>query len=454
MQQKIRSFFSEKFQDRNLLILGYGKEGKSTYQFIRSLLPEAPLTIADQGLSLMEDKQIDADDFVDYYLGDTYLDALEHCDYIIKSPGISLKDIQIDSSTVVTSQTDLFVELFRNQIVGVTGTKGKSTTVTLIRHILEAKGKEVFLLGNIGKPAFESISDLKEESIVVLEMSSHQLEYCQHSPKYAIILNLFQEHLDHYSSYLHYQNAKLNVCKWQKEGDRVYYCCDNELLVDRMEELALSSISFSFGSSLSSGIRFDADEQRISLHGDSFAFEEQEFHLKGLHNRVNSLSAIAVAFDLGVSIPDAVSLSQSFKGLPHRMEYVGLYAQRHFYNDSIATIPEASLMALQSIESVNTLVIGGFDRGIDYASYLHSLVNSSLSAIILLGELTDSFYSALQGEFNGELRKASSMYEAVKLCFELTPKKGTCLLSPAASSYDQFKNFEDRGNQFKALVTS
>ena len=186
-----------------ILILGFGAEGKSTYQFIRNLLPTKKLAIADQkSINKLENPTLANDQFLIIHEGANYLQTIDKCSLIFESPGISFKNLDLKNQRhKITSQIDFFLRFFGKQTIGITGTKGKSTTTSLIYHVLKSAGKEAFIAGNIGKPVLELISDFTPNSIAVIEMSSHQLEFVNHAPHIGLLLNIYPEHLDHYNGF-------------------------------------------------------------------------------------------------------------------------------------------------------------------------------------------------------------------------------------------------------------
>ena len=219
-------------ENKTILILGFGKEGESTYNFLRGNFPEKKLFIADKNkeiinthVALMEDINLELS------LGEGYLNGIDKYDLIIKAPGISFKGIDISKfQSKLTSQLELFLEYIDIKTIGITGTKGKSTTSTLMYQILKDQNYSTFLIGNIGQPIFNKILEMNEKSVVVIELSSHALEYVKKSPNIAILLNIYEEHLDHYDSLEKYIAAKFNVAKFQTEQDFFIYN-DNNLLI-------------------------------------------------------------------------------------------------------------------------------------------------------------------------------------------------------------------------------
>ena len=217
----------EYLANKEIVILGFGREGKTMYKFLRKHFPEKNITIADKRDFTNNNEELDK---VKTIIGDDYLNNLEKYDLIIKSPGISLKDI--DKTKIldkITCQLDLFLRFYdRCNIIGITGTKGKSTTSTLMYEVLKAQKEDVKFLGNIGIPIFEVIEEINENTNIVLELSSHALEFVRKSPNIAIMLNVFPEHLDYYNSYEEYVRAKFNIAKFQKESDCFVYNMDNQ----------------------------------------------------------------------------------------------------------------------------------------------------------------------------------------------------------------------------------
>lgn len=400
---------------KSILILGFGREGKSTYEFVKKYVRYTSLGIADKNEIKVPEK---------VYFGEDYLDAVRGYDVVIKSPGISFFGIE-DEESIVTSQTELMLKADRENVVGITGTKGKSTTTTLIYNILNQAGVDVRLIGNIGVPPFSCLEDIDDDTKLVCEMSSHQLENLKVSPHISVILNIFEEHLDHYKSYEDYQLAKVNIFRYQTERDVVVYSKENELVKGYIDKYA---------------------------NGKKLAFPydyDVETKLIGEHNKKNIMAARLVAKEFGVSEEKIREVVKDFSGLAHRLEFVGEFDGIKYYNDSISTIPEATINALESLNDVDTVIIGGLDRGIHYDEFAKYLMNSKVRNIILAYDTGKRIFEKMG--CNGAIL-VNDLDEAVKVAKEVTKKGKTCLLSPAAASYGFFKNFEERGNRFKELV--
>ena len=402
-------------QGRRILIAGYGREGRSAESLIRRLVPEVQYTIADGN------EQIAAE-------------AAKGYDLIIKSPGVPMR---VMGGVECSSLTDIFLQVYGDMTIGVTGTKGKSTTASLIHHLLPGS----ILAGNIGIPLFDILDQLQEDSVVVAELSCHQLENIHRGPHIAVLLNLYQEHLDHYDDYMGYKMAKMQIALRQHEGDHFFYCTDND---------ELCSLVKSYESSVKSCLHpysikdFDAEEGLLL----------EACPLAGEHNRSNALVACRVAA-LATCRPIStfnVQLS-TFHGLRHRLELVGTYRGITFYNDSISTIPAATIAALDSLPGVQTLILGGFDRGIDYMPLAEFLKDNSVKNIAFVGQAGRRIYKYLSPlTFHLSTLLEDDYGRIVQWCYRVTTPGSICLLSPAAASYDSFKNFEERGDTFVKLV--
>ncbi len=419
MKQDIIDFLKNK----RILILGYGREGRSALNYIQTNLPDAEYALADQSKVQLENIQT--------YCGANYLDAVRNYDLIIKSPGIPTHDfIAADQLPKVTSLTDLFLRFRKNTIIGVTGTKGKSTTSSLIHHILRTTEKNSILIGNIGIPCFDAIDQLQEDTIVVFEMSCHQLEFIAASPQIAILLNLYDEHFDHYAKPEDYFTAKKNIYKYQSSKDTLIYG-------DIFQHASREEIAH-------------LPMHKIDLFKDDIA-DSSEIHtnLVGQHNQINIRAAIAACEAVGLSKEVILPTIESFHGLPHRLQFVGKYRNIKFYNDSIATAQEAVINAVTALKDVDTLLLGGMDRGLNYQKLVDFLRQSSVRNIILLPETEQVFQRFFnEAPYSQRLIPVANMEDAVDVAFEVTAENHSCLLSPAAASYNTYKNFEERGDDF------
>lgn len=444
----------EYLENKKILILGFGKEGISTYKFIRKHFPNKKIYIADK--TNANEEIILKDKNVDINFGDNYLDNLKDFDIIMKTPGISFANINIESfKEKIKSQLELFLEFIDVTTIGVTGSKGKSTTSSLIYQILKDQNKDTVLMGNIGVPVFDCIEDIRESTIVVLEMSSHQLEYMDVSPNIAILLNIYEEHLDHYKSIKEYAEAKINIGRFQKENDYFIYNVDNKIIKECIDEIeTLNDIKYevSYNGNLSND-----NSNKVYIKDDYIYINENKVYnindkrnLLGNHNLNNIMFVLAVCNILKLNLKKAKETISNFKGLEHRMEYVGKYNNIIYYNDSIATIPEATINSIRALKNVDTLILGGMDRGISYNEFIKFLNSGVVRNLICMPDTGYKIADSLNCSSN--IYKVETLEEAVELSKKITIKDKICLLSPAAASYGFFKNFVEKGNKYKELV--
>lgn len=418
----------KRLRGKKILIAGFGREGKSTLAFLNKYLPHAIVGIADKNESAFQN--IDKERY-SLYFGDNYLSDANNYDILIKTPGISLKNMEIDSS-LISSQTDLFLEAFHNQVIGVTGTKGKSTTSSLIYHLLKESGQDAIIAGNIGIPVFDCIRDINRRTIIVYELSAHQLQFINQSPHVGILLNVFEEHLDHFGTFENYKQSKINVLRYMNDSDIAVL--NNSLCLElaTMEKRIVDFENYNF---------------------DDYDIKWDKIPLIGSHNKLNIKAALSACHSFGLSISELVPHLYTFKPLEHRQEYVGTFNGLKFFNDSISTIPQATIAALSTIKNVNFLLLGGFDRGINYEPLAIYLKNNPVSYILVTGEAGKSIQNQLQIiGYKGNIIEYTDMESAFAILKDFSKQTDVCLLSPAAASYDRYKNFEERGNIFKELA--
>ncbi len=431
-------------KQRKILILGFGREGRSTYQFIRQHLPTQPLTVADQRTDFW---QID-DPYTTVVAGPQYLDGLEAYDLIIKAPGISLAKIDTTSFRAkITSQLELFLECFDLPVIGVTGTKGKSTTSSLIYQILQDQQVPSLLLGNIGAPVFEHLTELNPDQTIVLEMSSHQLEFMRRSPHIALLLNAYEEHLDHYASFADYVEAKCQIFRHQSSQDYLIYNFDNQVLREFVQNPVAQTYRISLAHRDGSDVYLQDGE--VFFRQTPIYAAESPRQLLGDYNLQNIMFALTVAELLGLDLARAQQTIAEFKTLRHRLELVSEHNGVRYYDNSIGTVPMATMAAMQALRDVDTLIIGGMDRGLDYTEFAQFLNQDAVRHVICTPVTGHQIAEKLLPE---KVQLVEDLAEAVQRASELTAPGKICLLSPTAASYGAFKNFEEKGDLFQKLV--
>jgi len=438
---------SKDLKNKKIVILGFGREGRDTFNFLRENFPEKEIGIADMldlsSLSRESQKIIENDQKTATHLGGDYLEKIKDYEVIVKSPGVPPYIIEpyITKRQRVTSQTEIFFKECPGKIIGVTGTKGKSTTVALINKVLKDNGFNSYLVGNIGKPALSFLESATPEDIYVYEMSSHQLIGLKDSPYIAVLLNIFPEHLDYYKDFSEYADAKANITYHQTKKDYLVYDARNKTV----KEIAKKSKA-----------------QKIAV--SSVKLKETNFPLKGKFNLKNIKAAIAVTKLFNVPRKKIIKSIQDFKPLPYRLEYLGTYKGIKFYNDALSTIPEATMAALDALgEDVETILLGGYDRGISFKKLVKKLLKSKIKTLIFFQTTGDIIWRELIKQQESSNPKESiaekynafmvqNMKDAVKLSFKYTHKGKICLLSTASPSFGIFRDYREKGDLFKKYV--
>ena len=433
----------ERLKKEKVLILGFGKEGRDVFNFLRKLFPEKPLGIADKNPNCRMQIKGSRLENVEWHLGENYLKALKNYEIIIKSPGIPIHLPEIEESYKkgkIASQTEIFLQNFPGKVVGVTGTKGKSTTTSLIYKILKEGGKKVHIGGNIGKPVLNYLFSLKKDDIFVYEMSSHQLYNLKISPHVAVFLNIYPEHLDYYKDFNEYLMAKANITLWQKKEDFLIYNFNDK----NIREIAKKSKAKKIPIKDFSVILKNIGIKKIPFYGKFYG--------------LNIACAIEVGKIFGVKKEKIKKAIEKFKPLPHRLEYIGKFKGIEFFNDSLSTIPQTTIAALNSLgKKVETLILGGYDRGLDFRELAKEILKKKVKNLIFFPETGKRIWKEILKETKNNPKFKNvfffdNMKDAVKTSFKITSQGKICLLSPASPSFGLFKNYKERGNLFKKYV--
>jgi UDP-N-acetylmuramoylalanine--D-glutamate ligase len=416
--------FDNIFKDKAAAVLGLGLEGKDLKSFLSK--EKAIITVFDRSAD-----------------GENYLKkGLKNFDIIFRSPGVYryLPDIiEAEKSGVqVSSAIKLFFRLSPAKIIGVTGTKGKGTTSTLIYKIMKKAGKDVYLAGNIGKPYLKLLPKLNVDSWVIMEMSSFQLIDLDMSPHIAVVLNITQDHLDWHKDIREYLEAKRNIVRHQKSTD---FAVINEEY----------QTSKNFAKDINGKVIFFSKNKLESIY-------KKDLILRGEHNLENIAAAVKVCHILKIDDDVIQGVVSDFKGLEHRLELVKEVNGVTFYNDSFATGPQPTIAAVKSFTEPLTLILGGYDKGLDYGEIIKMFSRTpNLLNIILIGDLAKKLDELLvKFDYPGKIINMGKkrMPEIVSKALAITPKRGVVLLSPAAASFDMFANYKERGELFKKAVNS
>ncbi|MDP3014948.1 MAG: UDP-N-acetylmuramoyl-L-alanine--D-glutamate ligase [bacterium] len=450
---------------KKIAILGFGLEGKSLLKFLK----KSP-RFKKSDVSVL-DKKLDKN----------YLKNLEQFDLVFRSPGVPYNSPEIQKAVKkgvkFSSATQLFFEEIRKtvrrgspQVIGITGTKGKGTTSTLLYKILKACDKNTYLAGNIGKPAIEILPKLKNNSVVILELSSFQLQDLTQSPDIAVFLGIFPDHLDAHKNFREYFNAKANIAKWQKKNDKIFYFSD-----DKYSKLTAQK---------SPGKKFPID---LSFSNSRELENKIKSVIKipGTHNLKNAIMAATVALSLGCPKEKIIKAIKNFRGLEHRLEFVRSINVNQFrevrppkinrqylggrtsktlikfYNDSASTNPQTAAAAIHAFSEPKILIAGGKDKNLNYSPLAKALKNSNTKMVILFGENKQKIAKAISVNSNRQIviRKVKNLNKAINLSYKTAKSlitnyqlPITVIFSPASASFDMFKDYKERGEKIKKIV--
>lgn len=461
----------QQLEQSRVVLLGFGIEGQATYQFLRARFPEKTIGISDRKPLVELDvpapvlSMLQQDRNLLLHCGENYLAALGDYDLIVKTPGIAKTNPPIaravERGVVMTSHMELFFELVdRERVIGVTGTKGKSTTTSLIFKLAREAGLDAILGGNIGEPPLLRLNQATQKTVFVLELSSYQLEPLRCSPHIAVLLNIVPEHLDYHSSFAEYISAKEKITSSQDSSDFLVYNSDFELPSEIAQRSRARGVPFSMKHALDFGCYLKAD--RI-VFADGQTEKEilrtTDIPLIGAFNVQNVCAAVAAVVIAGASPETMADSVRSFKPLPHRLEYIGEFRGIRFYNDSLSTVPESALSALEALGSdVQTLILGGHERHLEYADFARGLLSSKVENLILFSPTGTRMWQAVESAAGESLRRlkafpVDTMEDAVRTAFEHTKPERICLLSPASPSFGRFKDYRERGDVFRKHVT-
>lgn len=451
----------DRFNNKKIAILGFGVEGKSVADFLEDA--GAQITVLDakkradfdeKTLKSYEDKGIT------FSLGK--IEELKGFDIIFRSPGFHpnlpvLSEAKMNGIEV-TSSTKVFFDLCPCPITGVTGTKGKGTTSTLIYEMLKEQGFDVYLGGNIGTSPLSFLNKLTKDSRVVLEMSSFQLMDLEKSPHVSVMLMTTSEHLDYHKDVYEYINAKRNIFNFQTEKDFAIvnrdYPASNESDVNSIGRVYKVSREQDvdqgcFVKDNSIYLKMDGNEESI--------IPTKDLSLPGKHNWENVCAAVVAAICSGATMKSVLPVLKSFKGLPHRIEFVALVRGVKYYDDSFSTTPETTIAAIEAFEEPKILLLGGSSKNSDFSELGRVIAeSSSVKAIIQIGEEWKKIKPEIRNP-KSEIRfyeDCNTMEEIVAKCVEIGEIGDVVLLSPACASFDRFKSYIERAEKFQGAVNA
>lgn len=398
-------------------------------------------------------------------IGEYNLSRLNGFDIVFRSPSVLPTREELvtaaNKGAIITSEIEMVLKLAPCKIIGVTGTEGKTTTTSIIYEILKSSGKNCFLGGNIGKPIFTEIKNMKPEDIVVLELSSFQLMEMEVSPDISVVINMYPDHLNIHSSYEEYQQAKKNIFLHQNENGVVILNYDNEITRKFADEVKSNLVYFSSLQKLKNGYVYDRKDETIKRYANGKSeniLKKQEIKLRGIHNYENICAALAATASI-VDEKSQIKAIKEFNGVEHRLEFVRELNGVKYYNDSIGTSPASTIAGLNAFDENIILLAGGSDKGLDYTE-IGETIAKKVRVLLLTGPTAEKIENATKlamnkaGKETVEIIHCKDLQEAVSTANEKAKSGEIVLMSPASASFDAFKNFIERGIKFKEFVNN
>ena len=440
---------------KRVLVVGLGKTGVALAEFLTKrgatvvISDNKPASELRENIDALKGMKVTVD------VGRHDIDILSQVDLIIPSPGVppfnELITEGLKRGIPVISEIELAFSFITEPIIAITGTNGKTTTTQLIGEILKQWGEKVFVGGNIGTPLIEYVDEGKRADCVVVEVSSFQLQWVEHfRPSVAILLNASIDHLDYHPSFEEYVSVKERIFLNQVPGDLAILNADDMMSEKVSRKVKGDMLYFSSSKKLEKGIFVDNNVLRYRNDG---GIEEEypvdKIQIRGVHNLENSMAAVVASRRFGCPRAVIVEALASFKGIPHRVEFVRSTNAVEFYDDSKGTNVDAVKRALESFSGSVILLMGGRDKGGDFG-ILAGLMREKVKKLVLFGEARGIIRSFLEGSV--EVESTENLKKAVEAAYGSSSPGDVILLSPGCSSFDEFTNYKERGNYFKEIV--
>jgi UDP-N-acetylmuramoylalanine--D-glutamate ligase len=443
-----------KLHNTKTLVVGLGATGMATALFLREQGAQVTVSEKKERADLPPEAQNLCSKGVTLETGRHRTETFVRAELIVVSPGVSLENEALKTAAAagveIISEIELAYRFITVPIIAVTGTNGKTTTVNLIADMFTSSNKRAFLGGNVGNPLIEYVLNRKDEDYIIAEISSFQLEGIRYfKPYISVLLNLSHDHLDRYTSYADYIAAKVKLFSNQTSKDYALLNADDPEIQRLASSISATQLSFSCEQEVSPGIYCKGDQAYFLQGTEKTTFALNSITLQGKHNRHNIMAAIAVGQLCGCTHKEIQQTIENFRGLPHRLEWVGEVDEVKFYNDSKATNVSSAVSALEALQPPIILIAGGKDKGGDYQP-LTPLIEQKVKTLILIGEAKKKMYQAFQDRTS--IVCAETLEDAFKKSLENAKAGDTVLLSPACSSFDMFASYGERGNFFKTLV--
>lgn len=460
--EKLKEFCNY-IKNRRVAIIGLGVSNIPLLDYLHSL--GARITVFDKRkIDNIDKKILDkiTNNNIEFSFGKNYFSKLLGFDIIFCSPTCRFDTPELvkeaKRGAIITSEIEMLLELCPGKTIGVTGSDGKTTTTSLIYEIIKKQGYNCYLGGNIGIPLFTKIDEMKPEDIVVLELSSFQLMNMKISPEIVVVTNISPNHLDFHKSYQEYIDSKKNIFKYQDENGILVLNYDNEITREFAKEAKGKVVFFSSKNKLTDGVILDEGiikicDNKLRKH----VLNTKNLKLRGVHNYENVCAAIAATNTI-VSTDSQIEAITEFPGVKHRLEFVREINGVKWYNDSIGTSPTRTIAGLNSFDEKIILIAGGYDKNLDYKPIAKPILDN-VSVLILMGQTAEKIKLAVEEEMKNtnkkiEIYHCDTLSETVNLAKKIARKGEIVLFSPASASFDMYKNFEERGDKFKAIVNS
>ena len=442
MNKKLEEF-NNRLIGKKIAIIGLGVSNMPLLDYFKEI--DCEVSIFNEG-----DINVDISNYnYQVYTGSDCLNNLVGYDIIFRSPSClpNRPEILAEKSRgcYVTTEIEEVIKLSPSKIIGVTGSDGKTTTTTLIDLVLRENGYRTFLGGNIGTPLFTKIKDMKEEDVVVLELSSFQLMNMEVSPSISVITNITPNHLDKHTDFLEYVEAKKSI---YKNSDGILVINNDNDITKRIE----SSREVRYFSRYNKTNCFYVLDGIIYFN-DKKVFDTSRLHIRGVHNHENICACMSAIHDL-VDIDKSFDAISKFSGVEHRLEFIREINGVKWYNDSVSSSPTRTIAGLNSYDEEIVLIAGGYDKNLDYTPIAKPILDK-VKTLILFGDTKKKIYDAVTDSITNEnidIYLCNSLDEVVNKAYEVSKSGQVVLFSPASASFDMFKNFADRGIQFKNMV--
>lgn len=442
-------------ENKKIAVIGFGVSNKPLIKYLSKF--NNNITVFDKrDIKDIEDIDSFENIGIKFILGTDYLEQLIGFDIIFRSPSMlptnEYLQREFKKGTIITSDIDELLKICNENVYGITGSDGKTTTTSLVYEMLKKEGYNVIVGGNIGISIFDKIEELKDDCKIVLELSSFQLTSIKYSPLKALITNLSENHLDIHKDFKEYIDAKKNIYKYQSEKGYLVINKDNELLLAESKDKENNIKYFSRKVKLNEGAYYS--EGKIYFNSE-FVCNSSDLKIKGMHNIENFLAAITLVGN-EISIDTIRYVANNFKGVEHRCEFVREVDGIRYYNDSIASSPTRTLATIKSFDKPVTIIAGGYDKNLDYDILSHNGFYN-VDKLILLGDTKNKIQKSFLEEskkigINKDIYIVNTLEEAVNKTKEVNKKGDIVILSPASASFDMFKNFEERGRIFKNIL--